>query len=98
MAKLSARGRQELARVSKETDVEGAPDRLVLWRRKTYALMSDRTILVKDDVRFTPSTYGNGKPEFHSYGWKVKAKAREGVTPEQFLAVYVKAGFTVLKS
>ena len=132
MARLSARGRVELARVSKETclpehkdscgrcnstgkcladltnsdgsyvfshagdpcsscDGSGKEKHLTSWERRTLALMSDRTILVKDDVRFR----SDNRP--HSYGWKVKSKVKPGVTREQFIEAYAKAGYTTAK-
>lgn len=127
MAKLSARGRKELARVSKEyikpdlvtCDVcqgtkihpsdfldakqgdtctvckgTGQKPPLTKWERKTLALMSDRTILEKRDVRFQPD-WLDKEGRFYSYGWKVKGKAKEGVTPEKFIEIYSKAGFKV---
>lgn len=133
MAKLSARGRFELARVSKETyppehkdscvscnstgkyqsdlksksgdftyhlagdtcascDGSGKEKTLCSWERRTLALMSDRTILVKDDVRFR----SDNRP--HSYGWKVKSKVKPGVTREQFIEAYAKAGYSQEKT
>lgn len=110
MAKLSAKGRKELVRVSKQTeDPEteacfctvtgpvlpscigcqgtGIKATLTSWHRRTYALMSDGTILVKSDVQF------RSDPKPHSYGWKVKGKAKAGMTAEAFAEVYVKAGY-----
>lgn len=87
MARLSARGRTELVRVSKAEDVTDS-DSVVTWRRYTKALMSDGTILEKVDVRF------KSDGSRHSYGWKAKGKAKKGLTAEQFVEVFAKAGYT----
>lgn len=91
MAKLSARGRTELARISKE-DCDPISE-LIIWRRKTLALMSDRTVLEKLDVRFKPDSFFNPRGELYSYGWKVKGKAKPELTPERFREIYAKAGY-----
>ena len=85
MAKLSARGRTELARiVRKETIPDGNTTK---ERRTTLALMSDRTILEKFDV-----TYPDGMK--NSFSWKVRTrKVKADVTPEQFIETFAKHGF-----
>lgn len=88
MAKLSARGRKEVARVTK---LDASPNSdLVTERRKTYALMTDGAILEKTDVVFK----SDGKK--HSYGWKV-VFAKAGVTPEKFVSHYVARGYEVTR-
>lgn len=62
MARLTAYGRTELVRMAKEESPEDSE--LVSWRRKTVVLMSDLTVLEKQDVRFRR----DGRR--HSYGWK----------------------------
>ena len=130
MAKLSARGRRELARVSKEFtkpdtvtcerckgtgkyetteqdcklfDVsegtcyvcrgEGKKAPLTCWEKRTYTLMSDGHVLLKLDVRFPPD-HIDPKGKFHSYGWKDRGKAKEGVDTEKFTAIFVERGYT----
>jgi hypothetical protein len=61
MARLTAYGRTELVRMAKE---ESPDSELVSWRRKTVVLMSDLTVLEKQDVLFRR----DGRR--HSYGWK----------------------------
>lgn len=85
MAKLSARGRKELARVTKV--VFPGEEELTSQRRYTLSLMSDGVILEKIDVVFR----SDGKK--HSYGWKVRSKVKESVTPEKFVAVFEKKGY-----
>jgi hypothetical protein len=133
LAKLSSRGRIELARMSKETTVPehkdgcnscnstgkylkdlanadgsyvfahagdpcascdgtGREKTLTSWDKRTVALMSDRTILVKDDCVFRSDN------RRHTWGWKVKSKAKAGVSAEQFIAAYAKAGYTQEKT
>lgn len=86
MAKLSSRGRTELARLTK-LETKDDPESLTTESKTTVALMSDRTILEKRDVVFR----SDGKR--HSYGWKVRTKVKEGVTAEKFIEVYTKLGF-----
>lgn len=87
MAKLSARGRKELCRLTKTEKVadETSP---ASERRTTVALMDDGKILKKMDVVFRSD---NRK---HSYGWKVTATLKAGVTTERFVEIYEKLGFT----
>jgi hypothetical protein len=70
MAKLSARGRKEIARFSKEKFISN--NELIDWERVTYAFMSDNHLLTKRDVHFLPSTHSAGYK--HSYGWKDEGK------------------------
>jgi hypothetical protein len=90
MAKLSARGRRELARVSREKLTPESA--LVSWEKTTVALMSDGSVLEKSDVRFKPDQYDPGGRR-HSYGWTVKGKVKAGLTPRQFVEIYEKRGF-----
>lgn len=105
-AKLSARGRTELVRVSREK--ETPEDTLTNWEKTTVTLMSDGSVMEKRDVRFKPSpsdpresdpyaAIGSFtlKGRFHSYGWKVKGKAKAGLTPRQFADIYAGKGFEV---
>lgn len=74
MAKLSAGGRAEMMRASKESDVQ---DDTVDWRRTTRAWMDDGKVLEKFDVNFKATgdaTYQKARK--HSYGWKVVGKIK----------------------
>lgn len=93
MAKLSARGRVKVFQVSKEWNLPDTES--CSWRRKTVALMSDNTVLEKDDVIFRASGYM--REHKHTWGWKVKGKLNANKTKEQWLEAYVKAGFTESK-
>jgi len=77
-AKLSARGRTELARLEKE---DNRDDGDVDWRRKTLAFMSDGRILQKYDVRFTATQYSKARK--HSYGWTEYLKLKKGRIPHE---------------
>lgn len=107
MAKLSARGRKELVRVAKEASVPlkvshllcdggGCPDcggtgevkSLISWESVTLALMTDRKVLRKRVVVFREDN------RRHDYGWTVDGAIKEGVTPDKFKAVFLKAGYT----
>jgi hypothetical protein len=90
MAKLSARGRSEVARFTKERDIEG--DELVTWRRKERALMSDGTVLEKLTVRFKASTYSAAY--LHNYGWKVRGKLKATATAATWAQSYRDMGWT----
>lgn len=83
MAKLSARGRTELARVRKTCDKY----------KRTLALMSDGKVLSKLQAFMAATPYTPA--HWHDYGWTVKAKIKDGVTVEQFVAAHVneRAGF-----
>lgn len=93
MARLSARGRDELVRLEREHDV--LDSELIDWERDTIALMSDGKIMRKRDVRFKASTYSPAKK--HSYGWKVLAKLKAGLDPvesiERFAQSYEAKGY-----
>ena len=93
MAKLSARGRKELARLAKE---KATPDGdLTIWEKSTITLMSDGNVLRKLDCRFKPDQYDpNGR--LHSYGWKKYGKIKAGVSTEQFVEIYQKSGYSVV--
>ena len=88
MAKLSARGRTEVARFSKEQAVDD-PERTIDWQKVTYALMSDGHVLKKLDVRFKKSPLLEGYK--HSYGWKDKGKT--GLTVENLRTNLIPKGF-----
>lgn len=89
MAKLSARGRTEVARFSKEKTVTD-PDRYVDWERITYALMSDGHLLKKRDVRFKETTIL--AEQKHCYGWKDEGKVK--ASPERVREFLLAKGYT----
>lgn len=75
MAKLSAGGRTELMRASKETT--SPDDESVDWRRVTRAWMDDGKILEKLDVNFKATGDASyQKARKHSYGWKVAGRIK----------------------
>jgi hypothetical protein len=88
MAKLSARGRVEVV-CDKETYN-------TTWKKTTVALMSDNKILVKQTVRFKPTTH-QPKGELHDWGWKVKSTMKKEKTKEDFISFYLKMGYTQVK-
>lgn len=90
MAKLSARGRQEVVRFSKESTVTD-PERYVDWERTTYALMSDGHLLKKWDVRFKATTVLSAQK--HTYGWKDQGK-KPNLTADKLREVLLAKGFT----
>jgi len=98
MAKLSARGRTELARLSKvregtETYTDGKESGHD-WSKTTVVLMSDRTILRKYEIRFkADGTFLAGKKQ--SYGWKNLGKAKPTLSVQQFIEAYLKVGYAI---
>lgn len=92
MAKLSVKGRTELSRMVKETNISTLDSQLISWERKTFVLMSDRMILEKRDVQFRPTSY-DPKGSKHSYGWKKLARLKADVTTERFEEINTKHGY-----
>jgi len=75
MAKLSAGGRTELMRASKETAV--TDDEAVDWRKTTRAWMDDGKVLEKHDVNFKATGSASyQQARRHSYGWKVTGRIK----------------------
>lgn len=85
MAKLSARGRTELARLTRDRSIT---DELINRERITLAFMSDGNILRKRDVWFR----SDGR--YHSYGWKVLKRLHAHDDIDGAIADYEKKGFT----
>jgi hypothetical protein len=98
MAKLKARGRQEIARLVKVT--ETPDDKDVSEEKSQIALMTDGNVLSRRVIRWRPGSsmldYG-GSPT-HDYGWKVKGKIKTGLTAEDFVRIYQGRGFTLESS
>jgi len=89
MAKLKARGRQELVRLVKERDL---PDNDSFSHEKAQvALMSDGNVLKRRVLRWRDPGYHSEKT--HDYGWKVEGKIKAGLAPEDFIAIYQKSGY-----
>ncbi len=95
MAKLNARGRTEVARLSHEVSLTpeevAAKGSLVDWRRYTLVLASDGTILQKVQVRFVANGFSQAYK--HDYGWKVHGKLKAGVTSQQWVDAKVARGW-----
>lgn len=95
MAKLSARGRYELARIEREKHLTTEQDPTCDWRRTTMAFMSDGTVLVKRDVRWRDGVMAGEK---HSFGWTVKGKLKKGQDlverVQRLVGEYVKLGWS----
>lgn len=89
MAKLSARGRKEIFRVSKEVNLSETDSDLISWSRTTIALMSDGVILKKRDVAFRATP--NSAAYKHSYGWSQLAKTKKD--PKEIRAYYTTNGY-----
>lgn len=91
MAKLSARGRKEVFRVSKKTEVTD-PSRGIHWEKLFKTLMTDGTILEKRQVLFVATEYSSER--LHDWGWKVVGKLKPTLTADDLLALYTRHGFT----
>ena len=98
MAKLKARGRQEIARLIKTSPLP--EDRDASEETSQVALMTDGNVLSRRVIRWRPGgpmlQYG-GKPT-HDYGWKVKGKIKAGLTAEDFVRIYQNKGYTLESS
>ena len=93
MAKLRARGREEIFRVAKVTP-SGRDG--VAEIHHFRALASDGNVLERMVVHYTPEeTAKNYGRKQHDYGWKVRGRARSGLTLEQLLNTYLQKGWTL---
>jgi hypothetical protein len=91
MAKLKARGRQEIFRVKKEVRSGREGVALVTYHR---ALMSDGSLLERMVIEYTPEEIAkNYGKRSHDYGWKVKGSIKPGVALEPFLQRYLEGGW-----
>jgi hypothetical protein len=102
MAKLSARGRKEILRLSRQTPPpEDSKDRIE-WYKHTRAYMDDGHVLTKMDARYAPDPNGYGrsvKGYLHTWGWKDAGKLKKDLLNRAGLegvrAKYVSQGWTV---
>lgn len=92
MAKLSARGRTALVRLTKEVTATEPGDG-VLREQYTVAMMSDGRALKRTVTWFAPNVFDQGKPRRHDYGWKDMGKLKAGMTPETFAAHFEARGY-----
>src|SRR5262249_17133713 len=96
MAKLTARGRHEIWKISKE-DPSPKSD-LVTWEKTELTLMSDGSLLRRRVVKFKPGPYDQGKPRHHDYGWKEWKKVKAGGRPQRLLDNLKAEGYSVLST
>lgn len=89
MAKLSARGRTEVARYSKEAPSQDG----MTVRRTKYAIMSDGKVLVEKSFRYTdghaPDWANKG---WQSSGWKI-ASLKHGLNADTLPAKLEELGW-----
>jgi hypothetical protein len=88
MAKLSAHGRTELARVSKRID-QASPD-----PTHPYAVRYERTMM-SDGVTLEKVTFYPADAPKHDTGWTVRGKVKAGMTPGAWIEMYRAQGWTV---
>jgi hypothetical protein len=98
LAKLRARGRTEIFRVSKAGDTSAEtrakfPD--LVWRKHTVALMSDGTMLEKTDARWAARPGITTASQSSPGTWKVRGKIKAGLSVEGALEIYAKKGYEV---
>ena len=93
MAKLSARGRTEILRFSKETEGDGQD---LIKRKTTIAIMSDRNILKKSTTWWKNIYRANGT-ERKDGGWTVSGKFKKELdltmAANSFFEKYEKIGY-----
>lgn len=94
MAKLSARGRTEVARLTQT--ITGPADSMLYGNlaerrvKTTLCLMSDRNILRKVDV----TILSEDNPDISIKGtWKLKSKLKSGVTFEHYVDTMLLRGW-----
>lgn len=96
MAKLKARGREEIFRV---TRVETPGRDGIKGVRHYRALASDGNVLERMVVEYTPEetakNYGKGS---HDYGWKIRGRAKAGLGLEQLLKGYLDKGWELVQA
>jgi hypothetical protein len=93
MAKLKAYGRSEVARYVRERTIIPDPSdpAPIVWERVTRALMSDRKVLQKRDVRWLDGMR-------HTYGWSVRGKLARHATFESVGFLYERMGYVRVAS
>lgn len=84
MAKLSARGRQEVARVER---VGKGDAELMVWTRHTRALMDDGIVLNRMDVQW------KGQRGLEYGRWRVSGEVKPGLKPDDWLKAQRKSGY-----
>lgn len=94
MAKLKARGREEVFRVerSRPSESEGVAE-----VRDFRALVSDGSVLERMVLHYTAEEVArNYGKKSHDYGWKVRGRAKSGLSLEQLLKSYLDRGWSLV--
>lgn len=93
MAKLKARGREEIFRVQRVSP--GRRDG-VAEVHEFRAMTSDGSVLERLVLRYTPEEIAKNYGErSHDYGWKVRGRAKAGLSLEQLLKGYLDHGWSL---
>lgn len=98
MAKIKARGREEVFRVEKSSPpASGRAD--ISEVRHYRALMSDGNVLERMVIHYSSEevTKNYGKRS-HDYGWKVRGRARAGLDLEALLKIYLDKGWDLVSA
>ena len=88
MAKLSAYGRREVARIEKEAATPTSD--LISWERLQYAIMHTGAVLSRRSVRFLSDD------RYYDYGWKATKFKVPPAKLERFLLKAKEEGWTQL--
>ncbi len=96
MAKLKARGREEIFRVEKTMPGTSSG---VAEVRHYRALTSDGSVLERMVIYYTPEevarSYGR---KSHGYGWKIRGRAKAGKSLEELLKIYLDGGWQLVEA
>jgi len=90
MAKLSTRGRTVIYSLSRNLPVDTPA--IVSERKSHIKIMSDRSVMHKMQVRFTPDPY-YPKGRLHDWGWHCKGKVKAEATLKQCCDRYLECGY-----
>jgi hypothetical protein len=94
VAKLKARGREEIFRVERSRPPSPGNVQGIAEVRDYRVLASDGNVLERMVLHYTPEEAArNYGKKSHDYGWKVRGRARSGLTLEQLLKLYLDKGW-----
>jgi hypothetical protein len=94
VAKLKARGREEIFRVERVRPPAPGNVQGIAEVHDYRTLMSDGNVLERMVLHYTPEEAArNYGKKSHDYGWKVRGRAKSGLTLEQLLKLYLDKGW-----
>jgi hypothetical protein len=99
VAKLKARGREEIFRVERVRPPAPGNIQGIAEVRDYRVLASDGNVLERMVLHYTPEEAAkNYGKKSHDYGWKVRGRARSGLTLEQLLKLYLDKGWQLAEA